>query len=145
MNKIYSILLISLMTIVMASCDKEDDLNEIFEGGRFHVTGLTYNGKKVNSGVKEFYESDGTYYLVFSGHTFSGVLHAGTQISGTWAADGSSRQFSMTFTGQDGIESSTQLCTQVYSVLKHATSYKGDVNYIMIYQDSDSYVTLAKQ
>ncbi len=140
-----SITLILFLTslFTFTSCDSDDDISEIFNGHRFKVTGITYNGQKAISDVSQFYESDNTYYIVFNSLTFQGVLQAGTIIEGTWKADGDSRSFSMTFSNTTDLTGANAMCNNVYNVLRNATSYSGDKNIIRIIKDKDTYIELS--
>ena len=143
MRYIKAMLLVAVCMILVTSCDKEDDVTEIFNGHRFKITGLTYNGTKVISEVNQFYESENTYYIVFNSLTFQGVLQSGTTIEGTWKADGSTRSFCMTFGNATNMSGANAMCNNVYNVLRNATSYSGDKNVIRIIRDKDSYIELS--
>lgn len=132
-----------LISILAFSCDKEDDIAEIFDGQRFKITGLTYNGIKSVKEVKEFYESDNIYWITFSSQTFHGTLQAGTDIEGAWTAEGKSRQMSMSFSNSTSTDGMSELCRLVYITLRGATSYSGDRNVIRIYKDNNTYVDMS--
>ena len=138
-----------MLTVVcltaMSSCDKEDDVTEIFSGRKFKITGLTYNGTKVISDVSQFYESENTYYIMFNALTFTGVLQSGITIEGTWKADGETRSFSMAFGSATSLTGAGVMCNNVYNVLRNATSYSGDKNVIRIIKDRDTYIDLSSQ
>ena len=132
-----------LIAILVLSCDKTDDVAEIFNGQRFKITGLTYNGIKSVKEVKEFYESDNIYWVTFSSHTFHGTLQAGTNIEGAWTAEGKNRRMTISFNGDTTTDGMSELCRLVYLTLRGATYYSGDKNVMRIYKDNDSYVDMS--
>ena len=134
---------ILLLCIFSASCEKEDDVTEIFNENRFKITGITYNGKKVIKDVKEFYEIDNTYWITFTHTTFTGVLQSGMNINGMWKADGKSRKLWMDIKQQSRPENTSVLCDKVYEIIKGATKYSGDKNVLKIQKDSSSYIELS--
>lgn len=143
MRQIIILILVLTPLFTLSSCDKDDDIDEIFNGRRFKVTGITYNGQKTISEVSQLYESANTYYIVFNSLTFQGVLQAGTIIEGTWKANGNSRSFSMTFSNITDLTGANAMCNNVYNVLRNATSYSGDKNIIRIIKDKDTYIELS--
>ncbi len=145
MRQIGVILLTVVCLMAMPSCSSEDDVTEIFNGRRFKITGLTYNGTKVISDVKQFYEDENTYYIVFNSRTFTGALQAGTVIEGTWNANGDTRSFSMAFGNATSLTGANSMCNNVYNVLVNATSYSGDSNVLRIIKDKDTYIELSSQ
>jgi len=145
LRHIETVMLIFVCMMAMSSCDNEDDVTEIFSGRRFKITGLTYNGTKINSEVSQFYEGENTYYILFNALTFTGVLQSGTIIEGTWKADGDTRSLSMTFGNNTSLTGANAMCNNVYNVLRNATSYSGDKNVIRIIKDKDTYIELSSQ
>ena len=130
---------------LLVACSTDDDINEIFIGNRFKITGLTYNGQKTVKDVKEFYEVDDTYWIAFSQSTVTGVLQSGMKIEGTWNADGSSRELSINLTSPKNADGSSDICSKVFSILKNATSYSGDKNVLRIKRDNSSYIELSSE
>ena len=45
-------ILLSLMTLSFASCDREDDINEIFNGKKWYMKSFVANGKENNKEEK---------------------------------------------------------------------------------------------
>ena len=109
---------------LLAACSTDDDIDEIFIGNRFKITGLTYNGQKTVKDVKEFYDGD-SYWIAFSRTTVTGMLQQGMKIEGTWSADGSSRELSFDLT--------------------YASSYSGDKNVLIIKRDNSSFIELRSE
>ena len=137
--------IILTMCMLLVACSTEDDVNEIFSGNRFKITGLTYNGQKTVKDVKEFYTVDDTYWISFSQLTISGMLEPGMKIEGTWNADGSSHQLSFNLTSPKSAEGASDICSRVFNILKNATSYSGDKNVLRIKRDNSTYIELCSQ
>lgn len=137
--------IILTVCLLLAACSKEDDINEIFNGNRFKITGLTYNGQKTVKDVKEFYAVDDTYWIAFSQMTVTGVLQPGMTVEGTWKADGSNRQLTINLTSPKNANGATDICNKVFNILKNATSYSGDRNVLRIKRDSNTYIELSSQ
>ena len=132
-----------LALITMCGCSQEDDINEIFVGNTFHITGLTYNRQTVSKDVTEFYEAAGdAYYIVFNTNTFQGTLKKGTHIEGTWAADGKNKKLRMTMGTATSLPVTSSIQEKVMQVLTHATAYSGDSQVLRIEMDPDSYITM---
>jgi len=136
---------ILMMCLLLMACSTDDDINEIFMGNRFKITGLTYNGQKTVKDVKEFYEVNDTYWIAFSQSTFTGVLQPGMKIEGTWNANGSNRALSIDITSPRNAEGASDICSKVFSILKNATSYSGDKNVIQIKRDNSSFIELSSE
>lgn len=132
-------LIIALILLAFVSCNKEDDLDEIFTG-RFKVTGYRYNGTCDNTNLKEMNKSMDIYWISFSGETFSGMLVDGVTFNGTWKADSETREMSMKISNE--VMHPTELCRFVTNIIKNATRYSGDHNVLTIYQDSNNYIDL---
>ena len=129
---------------LLAACSTDDDIDEIFIGNRFKITGLTYNGQKTVKDVKEFYDGD-SYWIAFSRTTVTGMLQQGMKIEGTWSADGSSRELSFDLTSPRNAEGTSDICSKVFSVLKNASSYSGDKNVLIIKRDNSSFIELRSE
>ncbi len=131
------------LCMLLAACSREDDVNEIFVGNRFKITGLTYNGQKTVKDVKEFYEVNDTYWISFSQMTVTGVLQSGMVVEGTWSADGSNRQLTIHLTSPTNANGASDICNKVFNILKNATSYSGDSNVLRIKRDNSTYIELS--
>lgn len=140
----YIYIVMSLMlTCVALSCDKSDDVSEIFTNQNFKITGITFDGIKVVKEVSEFYAGDGVYWLTFSEQTLHGVLQADVAIDGSWHADGKGRNLTINITRPNTTTGMSELCRKVYGILRDATAYSGDKNVIRIYKTSDTYIDLS--
>ena len=134
-----------MICMLLVACSREEDVNEIFSGNRFKITGLTYNGQKTVKDVKEFYEVNDTYWIAFTQMTVTGVLGPGMNVEGTWKADGSNRQLSFNLTSPKNAEGASDICSKVFSILKNATSYSGDKNVLKIKRDDYTFIELSSQ
>lgn len=137
---LYPMVLLMLMPLFL-SCDKEDDIDDIFIGKTWYVTGATINGTSITGDdIKSLYVSPSSYMIYFSSdNTFNGILAAGSHISGSWNADGKKQKMSMSFAKSENVNVTT-LSSNIYNVLKDATSYSGDVNNIQIKEDHKNFV-----
>lgn len=136
---------IMMMCLLLIACSNDDDINEIFINNRFKITGLTYNGQKTVKDVKEFYEVNDTYWIAFSQSAITGVLQPGMKIEGTWNADGKSRELSINLTSPRSAEGASDICSKVFSILTHATSYSGDKNVMKIKWDNGSFIEMSSE
>lgn len=141
-NKILKVfIMLSICVVVFTSCDKEDDIDDIFVGKTWYVTGATINGNSLTGDeIKQLYVSPSSYMIHFSSdNTFSGTLVAGSHISGSWDADGKRQKISMHFTQSENVNQST-VSSNIYNILKDAATYSGDVNNIQIKEDKKNFV-----
>lgn len=133
------ILMIVAVVGCLFSCSKEDDIDEIFNG-RFKITSYRCNAQYESEMFNELYKTN-TYYLVFSGRTFTGCLNEGNFISGTWQADGENQNVKIGI--KEGRNNDTQLSHIIYNILNNATNYSGDHNVIRIKQDDDNFIDIS--
>jgi len=131
-----------LLSLSSVSCDNEDDISDIFVGRTWYVTGATVNGQSIDGDeLKEIYAQADSYRLTFTATAFSGCLVAGSALSGTWTADGKHHTLSIQIKDAANVESST-VSRNIYYILRGASSYKGDVNELRIYKDTQNFVRL---
>lgn len=135
-------LIVLFPVLIATSCSNSDDLDAIFYGKTWYIHGVTINGKKVVSGIKEIYEHPGTYQINFTSSTFNGTLASGSTVSGNWKADGKEHTFHMDFIQDTGVNN-TELSANIYQILKNATSYSGDVNILKISMDKNNFIELS--
>ena len=133
---------IVLMACLTLSCDKSDDVTEIFTGHQFKITGITLDGIKVVKEVSEFYAGN-VYWLTFSEQALHGVLQADVTIDGSWQASGNDRRLSISIARPTGTDGMSDLCRKVFGVLRGATAYSGDKNVLRIYKTTDTYIDLS--
>jgi hypothetical protein len=135
-----------LMTcLLLLACSTDDDIEEIFIGNRFKITGLTYNGQKTVKDVKEFYEVNDTYWIAFSQSAITGVLQPGMTIEGTWNANGKNRELTIDLISPKNANGASDICSKVFSIIKNATSYSGDKNVLRIKRNGDSFIELSSE
>lgn len=137
------LLIVLVPTLIATSCDNDDDLNEIFQGKTWKITGATIKGQSINGDeVKSLYTQTGTYTLTFSGQTFAGTLAAGSALSGTWKANGGKHTIQFTITDAHDTES-TRLSADIYDIITRATTYSGDANILSIRVDEHNFIRLS--
>ncbi len=129
---------------VATSCEREDDVDAIFDGGTWKVTGVTVGGKALNGeDLKELYLTEGTYVVRFVAGAFSGTLGAGSSMDGTWWANGRNGGFGMVVEHATGVDVN-KVSASVFGILEGATRYDGDMNVLRIKKDERNYVQLTK-
>ena len=140
------LLLIAAAPVLIAtSCSSEDDLNAIFNGKTWYITGARINGQELTGDqLKSLYTNADAYRILFTSSTFSGALAPGSTINGTWSADGKDKTFQMNFSTANYVEAAT-VSNLIYNILRYATTYSGDENVLKIQQDSDNFVRLSIQ
>lgn len=138
---IYGFLCIVTLLTVAAACDSEDDIKSIFSGKTWYISGGEINGTPIQGDeLKSIYAVNATYMIYFSAdQSFSGVLVSGSSIAGTWNANGKNNAMTLSFTKSDNVNGSS-LSTNIFNVLKDASSYNGDENNIKIIEDKHNYI-----
>ncbi|MCR5312303.1 MAG: DUF4847 family protein [Bacteroidaceae bacterium] len=135
-NRLAHLIAILLLCI---SCSTEDDLDDLFVGKTWYMTGATINGNVMNSDIKNLYSSgESAYYIFFSTNTFQAVLSNNKSFSGTWTADGKEKTIQLTIS--KGASNMGSYDTNLYSIIKKITSYKGDANAMILMQDENNYI-----
>lgn len=145
MKKLSRILTLLLLLTVAAACNTSDDVTEIFNGHRFKITGITYNGIKTTKEAEELYTDNGTYYITFTSQTIQGMLADGIPVDGTWKAEGKERKMVISLRRPQSADGMSEVCRLIYLTLKDATSYGGDRNVLRIYRDSNTYIDLSSK
>lgn len=141
-NFVLFLIICLIPTLIATSCENEDDISLIFEGKTWKITGGMINGNELNGEeLRSLYTASNTFFLVFNTYGFSGVLAEGSEISGTWKANGKNRQLTINITEAKGAESTT-LSYNIYKVLSQATSYSGDQNILCLRQDKYNYIRI---
>lgn len=129
-----------LIAGLCASCSNEDDVDDIFVGRTWYITGATINGTSIDGDeLKELYANPDTYYLNFAVQTFSGRLVAGSTLSGSWTADGKNHTITLQVSQASNTDASV-VSRNIYNVLRNAKTYSGDTHYIILYADKQNYV-----
>lgn len=125
-NIIIKTALIILATISFASCNKEDDIQEIFID---RIWTLTF----IQEGKEHFVPQNNTaYIMLFKGNTFTLTTPADATITGNWQADGDSRTFRCSNIRTSGNITNDDIAKRMRNMLQNAVSYNGDANYLQI-------------
>ncbi len=136
------LLLILIPVLIITSCENEDDIEAIFYGKSWKITGATINGTELNGDkLRQLYVSDDAYTIYFADGTFSATFASGSNTKGTWKANGKKQTFGVNVTSQTGIDA-TELSSQLFTIFRSATKYKGDVNILRISSDPQNYIRL---
>lgn len=142
MKLIFRSLFVILVCVACAACSTDDDIDEIFIGKTWYMSGGKLNGTDFSKDeVSSLYVNKDSYWIVFSNTSFNGKLSAGTSFSGTWTADGDHRSLKLNITSQENCEEMV-LDRNIFHVLKNVCRYKGDANILEIFSDDDSYINL---
>ena len=147
--KYFRFTLITLCSLHLAGCNREDDLTEIFTGKEWHLVGFykTHDWDNPNAGVtlEDKYNSRGdlsAYNITFFPDGMVAVtLPQGCKIQGHWEADGVRRTFSMhdwkVVSGDP--RSLVGYGKLMYDNLLKVSYYQGDSYCIRLFDDSRRY------
>ena len=143
MKRIINILLLLTTLLSFSSCSQEDDIEEIFVGRTWYMTGATINGMRLNSEIKNFYTEagEGAYYISFSAGTFRGVLSSGVTFSGTREADGKKQSIKMDITNKPNTSSTFD--KQIYGIISALSSYSSGADFLHLSKDGNNTVYLS--
>ena len=138
--KISFLSLLSVFTLV--ACSTDDDINDIFIGKTWYMSGGKLNGTDFTKDqVSSLYVNKDSYWIIFSQGTFTGKLSTNTSFSGNWEADGGHRRLTMNVTSSVNCEESV-LDANIFRVIKNVTRYSGDSNILEIFSDDNSYINM---
>ena len=88
LNFILLLIIALIPSLLATSCQNEDDIDAIFNGKTWFITGGCINGTNITGEeLKSIYANSNSFFLTFSASTFGGVLVAGSNVSGTWIID----------------------------------------------------------
>lgn len=138
MNRVLIILSLFFSLFSLASCERTDDIDEIFYGKTWYMNGGTLNGKGMNTDVKSFYETLDSYYIIFTPNTFKGKMANDAPFSGKWTVDGKKHEITLYFDSKPTVHS--DLDQQIYDVLKSAKEYESGATFLFIRQDRSNIV-----
>lgn len=138
MKRYICLITLALTTLLISSCSQEDDINEIFIGKTWYMTGGRLNGSALNTEVANFYTNPEAYVMIFQAGTFTGTLSSGVTFSGTWQVNAQNRKMSLNISRSTSM--SLPFDNNVYTVLKNITYYKGDSNYLELFQDNNNFI-----
>lgn len=140
MTKTLKILVLMLLSVVcFASCEREDDIDEIFTDKTWYMNGKMFNGIKSNDDVRHFYDYDKNgYFIVFNDANFTCTLSQGLTLSGRWKADGKKQSLTLIF---DNTPSNLlPFDREILEILKNCKSYSSGADYMRIKKDKNNYV-----
>ncbi|MDR0973875.1 MAG: DUF4847 family protein [Prevotellaceae bacterium] len=143
-------LLLLLLGISISACNQEDDVEGIFTGKTWKLTGIFENGSPERmcmdywNGNSDAYHhsvdllgNNSMFYLTFNGLSDGDVIRGSfagqattTQLSGEWSADAVSRNFAVSM---QSLSDADILGKAMIEGLRNATSYGGDYNNLRIY------------
>lgn len=125
-NRIIKTALVILAAFTFASCNKEDDIQEIFIDRSWTLT-------FIQEGKEHFVPQNNAAYIIsFKGNTFTLTTPANATISGNWQADGGSRTFRCSSIRTSGNITNDDIAKRMRNMLQNAVSYNGDANYLQI-------------
>lgn len=140
--KILALMLLALLPVVLStSCSKEDDIDEIFMGKTFFISGATIGGKPLQDEVKELYQNLDSYYISFSEGTFTARLDPACTLSGRWSANGKDKTLTLAVDQYDNA-SASKLSQDLYDIIRRVKVYEGDANILIIKADDQNYLRL---
>ena len=118
---------------MFASCNKGDDLGEIFLSHTWSLSFLK-EGTQISSPA-----NNSAYTLKFYDNTFAFTTKNGTTITGYWQADNKERTFRCSQVRvSSGSVAGDRIAMKADSIFNNARNYEGDSNYlkIMIHKNS---------
>jgi len=141
--KKYIYILIAMMTFVLSSCNKEDDINEIFVGKTWYVIGYTINNTDAPQSDLGalFNNGSGCYYFSFKANRFTACLSDGRTFSGSWVANGKNKSLTLTIDNAPSIANA--LDKTLYGIIEKACAYEGDANLMNIKDNNSNKVRLS--
>jgi len=130
MKRFQTILTITLTLIILSACKREDDVDEIFVGRTWYMTGIAFNGANNSSETQNFYKDTdrNCYYISFSSNTFQGKLSSGVAFSGTWQANG--KHQTITLHINENTTAELLFDKQILNILSSATSYTSGADFM---------------
>ena len=128
--------LILLATVlVVTSCDRSDDINAIFRERTWYLTYIQ------EGDTKRFPKEKQLYSIIFKNDKFTATMPSGSMLKGTWNADGGERHsFYCRNIEKEGKIAGDTIAEKMYNILRNATSYEGDTNWLQIKQDKKTYM-----
>ena len=123
------------LTAALVSCDRQDDIDEIFIGRTWYMNGGTINGMRMNAEIKNFFVEGqpSAYSITFAADKFTGMFRNTAPFSGKWAVDGKNHTITLTFDEKPNI--SSDFDHRVFNVLNKVTSYSSGATFLTLEQD----------
>lgn len=118
------LMLAAIALFTLNACDNEDDIGEIFTGKIWTLTFIQTETERLGS--------ENAYTLQFSNATFTFTTPDKSTISGSWYADGKSREFVCSDVTISGNILADKVAQNALDIFRKAVQYEGDANYIKI-------------
>ena len=129
------ILPLLLLPLVLLSCDKGDDLREIFLSHSWSLAFIK-EGTQITSPTK-----NSAYTLKFYDTTFTFTTKSGTTITGYWQADSKERTFRCSQVRvSSGSLAGDSIAIKAENIFKNARDYEGDSNALKIMIQKNSFM-----
>jgi hypothetical protein len=142
MKHIQALICLAAIICCFASCKKEDDISELFEGRKLYMTEVRIQGSNiVGEDLKTIYHSEDAYYIQFGKETFTGSLANGATFNGTWEADGKKHTFQLSI--RQTPSTSQHVDRLILNTLNKVIRYEGDSNIIRLIADDANVVTIS--
>lgn len=122
---------ITLLTTI-ASCSKEDDIDDIFVGRNWKLSYIQEGSIRRNSNKD--------YSILFQENTFEAMLPGGKNIKGNWRANGETREFNCANVKASGSLRGDTIAEKMLQILTKAQHYAGDENYLQIKEQHNVYI-----
>ena len=121
------ILPLLLLPLMLISCNKSDDLREIFLSHSWSLAFIK-EGTQIKSPAK-----NSAYTLKFYDTTFTFTTKSGTTITGYWQADSKERTFRCSQVKvSSGSVAGDRIAMKADSIFRNARDYEGDSNALKI-------------
>ena len=144
-----------VLVVVLAGCNDADDVTEIFTGKTWKLTFIARDGEDRmynfwgdnetgrQASLSNLEDKRGSFTVIFEGTEDSNFIQGGLTgtsvnqpFNGTWSADGESRRFSASVSGND---EGDVLAQRFLEGLNNAESYEGDSrNLYLIYKSGSN-------
>lgn len=135
--KIFTLSIIAILSSCLLSCERKDDIEEIFTNKTWYMNGKVFNGLKANSEIKTFYEyGSNAYFIHFSQESFNCVLSPNVQLSGTWQADGKAQTIHLSFNEKP--MNLQPFDAQIFEIISSAKEYRSGADFMDIIKDRNN-------
>lgn len=121
-----------MLIAMVASCSKDDDINEIFTDREWELSFIQEGSFRISS--------DKRYTITFGSSSFDAALPDGKSIKGKWKADGDKRTFSCTDVHATETITDDSIAGKMLKILTKAKKYEGDTHYIKIMEQNNVYL-----
>ena len=138
MKKIRLILYLTTALFALTACSNEDDIDEIFVGKTWYMTGIVINGTTSSEETRNFYkDADANcYFITFSSDNFQGKLSSDVNFSGTWEANG--KHQTITLHLQQKPNPYHLFDKQLLHILASVKSYKSGADFLHLNDDNQN-------